>query len=76
MNLDARDAFRQAEIRAMNEAATAESDARDQARSDFRRREIVEMNTGDVAMMAKLGLLSLSAVIVFVMVMKSSRSKL
>ena len=69
MNSDARTAFRQGEIRDMNNPPG-------DARSDFRRQEILEMNAeAGQGKMAMWGLLGLAGVLVLSLVMKPSRSK-
>lgn len=76
MNSDARTAFRQAEIRAMNEEATSAAAAGDQARSDFLRSEIAARNAeDDNAKLAKWGLLGLVGILVLSVFTTPQRSK-
>jgi len=66
-------AFRQSEIRAVNDAA---SSAAVDVRSGFRQREIQELNAdADDGKGAMWGLLGLGGVLVLSLMMKSSRRK-
>lgn len=74
MNSAARTAFRQSEIRAMNDEAAAAAAASDEARSDFRRREILELNAAaDSGSMAKWGLLLAGVLVIGLMMSRSKR---